>query len=209
MTPQDDLTSFVKDALAKGVPRAEIESVLIGAGWTTPQVRDALATFADVTFPVPVPRPRPYTDAREAFLYGVLAVALGLSAYNLGSLIFSLIDSWFPSGGYRDLGEATRWSISLLVVSVPVFLYVSRLLSREIRRDPSKRTSKNRAQTTYLTLFICATVVIGVLAGVVYTFLGDQLTTRFGLKSVTAGGIAAAIFAYYVKDMREARHDTP
>jgi len=55
---------------------------------------------------------------------------------------------------------------------------------------------------TYFTLFICAAVVIGVLAGLVYNFLGGELTTRFVLKSITAATIAAGIFGHYLRDMR-------
>ena len=203
MTCAEDLTTFVKDALTRGVSRGEIEDILLKAGWSTRQVSDALATFADVTFTIPVPKPRPYTDAREAFLYGLLLMALALTAYHLGMLIFRFIEQAFPlPNDVRTLREATRWPIAVLVVALPVFLYVSRLVNRDVRLDPSRRASKNRTQVTYVTLFVCAAVVIGVLAGVVYEFLGGELTTRFILKSLTAAVIAAAIFAYYLRDMR-------
>ena len=55
---------------------------------------------------------------------------------------------------------------------------------------------------TYITLFVCAAVVTGVLAGLVYRFLGGELTIRFILKSLTAAGIAAGVFGYYRRDMR-------
>ena len=40
-----------------------------------------------------VPKPRPYVSAREAFLYFVLFMLLGIVAWNLGSLLFALIDT--------------------------------------------------------------------------------------------------------------------
>ncbi|MFQ5550769.1 MAG: DUF5671 domain-containing protein [Gemmatimonadales bacterium] len=205
MTRSEDLTTFVKEALSQGVPRTEIEGILLESGWSKGQVSDALATFAEVTFPIPVPKPRPYTDARETFLYLLLFVALSFSAFNLGLLIFEFIEQAFPLTELErtgSLGEATRWPISVLVVALPVFFYVSRLVNREVRLDPSKRASKSRSQLTYLTLFVCASVVIGVLAGLVYSFLGGELTIRFILKSLTAAGIAAGIFGYYLGDMR-------
>lgn len=206
MTRTEDLTTFVKEALTRGVPRAEIEGILLQSGWSKRQVSDALATFADVTFPIPVPKPRPYTDAREAFLYGLLFVALSLSAYHLGMLIFRFIEQAFPlTDSATSLGEATRWPISVLVVALPVFFYVSRLVNRDVRLDPSKRASKSRSQMTYITLFVCASVVIGILAGLVYNFLGGELTIRFILKSLTAAGIAAGVFGYYLRDMRVER----
>jgi hypothetical protein len=203
MTRAEDLTTFVKEALTRGVSRAEIEHILLEAGWSTRQVSDALASFADVTFTIPVPKPRPYTDAREAFLYGLLFLALALSAYHLGMLIFRFIEQTFPlANEVSTFREATRWPIAVLVAALPVFLYVSQLVNRDLRLDPSRRASKSRTQVTYLTLFVCAAVVIGVLAGVVYNFLGGELTIRFILKSLTAAGIAAGIFGYYLRDMR-------
>ncbi len=95
-TPSEDLSDFVRSALGKGVPRADIDTVLRHAGWTTDQIRSALAGFADADFPIPVPRPRPYLDAREAFIYLVLFSTLYVSAYHLGSLLFDIINAALP-----------------------------------------------------------------------------------------------------------------
>lgn len=199
----DDPTAFVKEALAHGVPRAAIRDVLLQVGWSMRQVSDALASFADVPFAIPVPTPRRYTDAREAFLYALLFLALTLSAYHLGVLLFQFIEQAFPlTNDARPLREVTRWPIAVLVVAVPVLVYVSRLVNREVRLDPSRRTSKSRTQMTYITLFVCTAVAIGVLAGVVYNFLGGEVTARFILKALTAFGIAGGIFGYYLRDMR-------
>lgn len=72
MAIADELQGFVKDGLARGLSRAEIENVLLAAGWPSEQARGALAGFAEIEFPIPVPKPRPYLSAREAFLYLVL-----------------------------------------------------------------------------------------------------------------------------------------
>ncbi len=203
MTRPEDLTTFVREALTRGVARPEIERSLLQAGWSAKQARDALAGFAEVPFPIPVPRPRPYTEARDTFLHALLFLALALCAYHLGMLIFRFIDAAFPPPGVPEgLRRATRWPVSVLIVTLPVLVYVSHLVNRDIRRDPDRRASKSRIQTIYLTLFSCAAVVIGVLAGLVYNFLGGELTIRFILKSLTAAAIAAAIFAYYRRDLR-------
>ena len=203
MTRGEDLTTFVKEALARGVPRTEIEGILLQSGWSKRQVSEALATFADVAFPIPVPKPRLDTNARERFLYGLLFVVLFFSAYNFGSLMFAFIEQAFPlTDKPGSLQESTRWPISVLVVSLPVLFYVSRLINREASLDPGKRVSKNRSEMTYATLFVCAAVVIGVLANLVYNLLGGELTIRFILKSLTAVGIAAGVFGYYLRGMR-------
>ena len=206
MTRTDDLTTFVKEALTRGVPRTEIEAALSQSGWSKSQARDALAGFAEVSFPIPVPRPKPYTDAREAFLYGLLFVALFVGAIHFGGLIFALIEHAFPEPRkVVSLQEAIRMPVAVLVVALPVFLYVSRLTNRDIRLDPGKRASEIRIRLTYFTLFVAASVMIGILAGLVYSVLGDELTTRFMLKSLTAAAIAAGIFRYYLGGIRAGR----
>ena len=75
-----DLDQFVREALAKGESKQDIESALALAGWQSEQARSALNAYSDVRFSVPVPKPRPYLSAREAFLYLTLFTTLYLAA---------------------------------------------------------------------------------------------------------------------------------
>ena len=205
MAVNEELVAFVRAALGRDVPRGEIEGVLTGAGWAAPEVRAALAAFADVDFPVPVPRPRRYLSARNSFLYLTLFTTLYISAYNLGSLLFQLINTAFPdpaASTSQAVADAMRWSIASLIVAVPVFLYLSRLTSREARLDPAERVSWNRRWLTYLTLFVAAAVVIGDVITLIYSGLGGELTVRFVLKGLTVGAIAGGIFGYYLWDIK-------
>jgi hypothetical protein len=206
-TTPDELTDFVRAALARGVPREQIDAALRSAGWTVDQARIALAGFAESDFPVPVPRPRPYLDARDAFMYLVLFSTLYMSAYHLGALLFAIINAAFPDPAERPELMAyrrisMRWSISWLIVAFPVFLYMSRLAGREIASDPGKRHSKVRRWLTYLTLFIAACAIIGDGVTLVYNLLGGEITTRFLLKVLVVAGIAGPAFWYYLTDVR-------
>lgn len=210
MAINEDLLSFVRDSLGRGLSRAQIEDALIRAGWGSDQVKSALAAFAEIEFPIPVPRPKPYLSAREAFIYLVLFTTLYISAYNVGNLVFQFINRAFPDPVWvgplsftEYTRQAIRWSVASLIIAFPVFLYVSRLISRTVRRDPSKRASKIRKWLTYITLFITAGVIIGDLTTLVYNFLGGELTLRFLLKVMTVGVISGAIFGYYLWDLRQ------
>jgi hypothetical protein len=206
MAISDDLIAFVKEALARGLSKADIERALASAGWPQEQVRGALASFADVPFSIPVPRPRPYVSARDAFVYLVMFTTLYLSAFNLGQLIFELIDRAFPDPAAPLLEFtilAVRWSIASLIVAVPVFLYTTMLTARAARIDPTKRSSRVRRQLTYLTLFVAACLLIGDVTTLIYNFLGGELTTRFLLKVLTVAAIAGTAFWYYLNDVRD------
>src|SRR5262245_38277997 len=206
MAVNDELIVFVREALIRGQSRSEVEDVLRQAGWTAEQAKSALATFAAVDFPVPVPRPRPSLSAREAFMYLLLFTTLYIVAFNLGSLIFQFINRAFPDPASpmpeRFFRDAIRWSVSSLIVALPIFLYMSRLTITAARANPRGRASPVRRWLTYLTLFMAAGVLIGDVVSLVYSLLGGELTTRLVLKSITVGAIAATIFWYYLSDLR-------
>ncbi len=203
-----ELERFVQDALAAGASRQEVEAALVSAGWAPDQVRRPLAAWADVPFRVPVPRPRPYLSARDAFQYLVLFTTLYLSAWHLGSLLFDLIEIALPDAADPDyrvqgLARSMRWSVATLLVAFPVFAFMAQRIGREVARDASRRLSAVRRWLTYLTLFIAAAVLIGDLITLVYNLLGGELSLRFVLKVLVAGVISGAIFAWYLADLRK------
>jgi hypothetical protein len=206
MATNDDLHGFVRDALARGISRAEVADALARSGWGAPQVRGALAEFADVAFPIPVPRPRPYLDARDAFLYFVLFSTLYISAYSLGSLVFEFINRLFPDPAFTDrygyAASAVRWSLASLITAAPVFLFVASRTRKAVHDDPAKRGSKVRRWLTYLTLSVASSILIGDFITLVYHLLSGELTGRFILKVLTAAAIAGGAFAYYLWDLR-------
>jgi len=208
MATSDELIDFVRAALGRGLPRTQIEDALRKSGWTSDQIHGAMGAFADVDFPIPVPRARPYLSAREAFMYMVLFGTLYTSAYNLGSLIFDFINRAFPDpasqiqGSEDYLRQSIRWAVSSLIVAFPVFLYTSWLTGRAISLDPTKRASKVRRWLTYFTLFVAACALIGDVTTLIYNLLGGELTVRFVLKVITVAIIAGTGFVYYLRDLR-------
>ena len=210
--PTQDLDVFVRDALARGETRTSIATALASAGWPPEQVQAALGAWAEVPFAVPVPKPRPYLSPREAFLYLVLFATLYLSAWHLGSLLFDLINAAIPDpadqrfqAGMRD--DSMRFSVASLVIAFPIYLFVARLLARELARNPVKRLSAVRRWLTYLTLFLAVTVLVCDLIALVHSLLGGDLTLRFVLKVLVVGAIAGGIFGFYLADLRREEHE--
>jgi hypothetical protein len=206
MAINDDLLEFVRNALARGTPRTHVQEILLGAGWSRDQVSGALDSYADVAFPIPVPRPRPHLSAREAFVYLLLFSTLYVTAYNLGAIAFYYIERVFPDPAeiaYADYTrQAIRWALSSVIVASPVFLYVSWVVERSVRRDPAKRRSNVRRWLMYLTIFVAAGVLIGDFTTLVYNALGGELTIRFVFKVFVVAAIAGTVFGYYLSDLR-------
>lgn len=206
------LTEFVDRALSSGASREETQRVLLEAGWAKDQVNDALSSFSEVEFVMPVPRPKARLSARDAFLYLVMFAMLYISAFQLGNLLFQVINltlpdpllqrpgiSYDPAASARD---AIRFATASLIVAFPVFLFTAHRIEKGVNLDPTRRSSGVRKWLTYLTLFIASCVIVGDLISLLYDFLSGELTMRVALKALTVGVIAGGILAYYLRLMR-------
>lgn len=207
MAGSQDLEVFVREALARGTPRERVATTLTDAGWSTAQVQRALGAWADVEFPVPVPRPRASLSAREAFFYLLMFAALYMAAWHLCSLTFDLLNNALPDAAdaerYRMYsGSSMRWSTASLLISFPVFLWMARLVARQVTQDPIARLSPVRRWLTYLTLFLAAIAFVGDVITLVYNLLGGEITLRFLLKVLVVAVVSSAIFGYYLLDLR-------
>lgn len=206
MRDASSLDRFIERALAAGQSRDAIAAALQSAGWPDDQVRAALAQWAEVPFAVPVPRPMPVTGARQAFQYLLLFLALYLSAWQAGYLLFALIEHALPDAidGLRAPleGGGVRWAIALLVVTWPLYLWLARLTGAERRSQPMARLSGVRRWLTWMTLLVSATVIIGDLATLVYHLLGGELTLRFVLKVGVVAVLAGSLFGWYLGELR-------
>jgi uncharacterized membrane protein YidH (DUF202 family) len=199
-----ELHLFTKESLAKGQSRVAIKEALVQAGWQEQEIIKALRSFAEVDFPVPVPKKKPYLAAKEAFLYLISFITLYIFAFSLGSLLFSFVDVWFPDPLRSVFARATSTqSIASLIVAFPIFLFVSRILKQSAVQDPERKESRVRKWLTYLTLVVAAAVLIGDLIVLLSNLLSGELSARFFLKSLVVFSIAGAIFGYYLSDLQK------
>jgi hypothetical protein len=200
-----ELLEFTRQALAQKLPRSEITAILLQAGWNRAEIAAALGAFAEVEFPLPVPRRQPYLSPREAFTYAVQFSALAVATFSLGALLFDLINRSFPDRLVPNVwGAATsiRWHISYLAVSAPLFLAFYARTTRAIQLDPVKRSSKLRRGLTYFALFIVAAFLVGDTIGLIYNTLGGELTARVLLKVLTVAVIAGGTCGFFISDVR-------
>jgi hypothetical protein len=202
------LELFVKEALQSGKSKSEIAKVLKSAGWASAQTTSALNAFADESFSIPIPKPRPSLSARDAFLYLVMFSTLYYGAWNLGNLLFIFVERAFPEPTdnlYRFNGfwDNQRWSTAAIIIAFPVFFYVAYYIGQQIKLNPFKRLSSIRRWLTYITLFIAATALLSDVTTLVYNLLGGDLKIRFILKVLIVAAIAGTGFTYYLLDLRK------
>ena len=186
MTKRDDqLNRFVGEALANGTPRREIENALLEAGWRDAQAASALDAYFKADFSLPVPTPKSYVSAREAYWYLVLFSTLYLCSIALGSLLFEIIEQQFPDPirpNYRT-EETIRWAISLLAVAAPIFLFAADRIRRMLLVDPNLLGSPIRKWLTYIALLFAGAFFVGDATSLMFWFLGGELTRESSSKS--------------------------
>lgn len=210
MKPADQLATFVADALDAGNTRAEISEALLAAGWSIGEVDDALNAWADAEFSPPVPKPRPYVSAKEAFAYGLFFVSLVMIVWHTASLGFELIDMWIDDP-YADWGggvdqELLQWAIASLIVFVPIFLYLNLRVLGRAKEDPASRRSAVRKWFGYVTLFLSVVALAIDLIIAISAFIGGDLTANFLAKTALVGVLAVLVLLYYRGEMEDAEN---
>ncbi|MES1203580.1 MAG: DUF5671 domain-containing protein [Pseudomonadota bacterium] len=209
------LETFVREAIARGNDHEKIANALVSAGWTKKEVDAALSEWVLTDFGMAAPKPKPYVSAREAFLYLVLFLLLGIVAWHLGSLLFALTDKALPdaldnNNHYAFVSQEMqiRSGIAGLVVGGPLFLWLALHIRKQRRANPAMQRSRMRKWLTYLTLVIAACTLVGDAISLVYNFLAGELSTRLILKMLIIAAIAGAIFLFFIRDAeRGDEHD--
>jgi SNF family Na+-dependent transporter len=77
------------------------------------------------------------------------------------------------------MANSVRLSTSILVIAIPVYIFTSWLLEKDLANNHERRELKLRKWLTYFTLFISAITIIIDLIMFVFNFLSGELTIQF------------------------------
>ncbi len=144
--------------------------------------------------------------AKFDFFYMLSLVALIFMAVSVGMIIFQIINKNIIDvlnqfrGRYSP--DQLKFAISALIISTPIFYLTARQIYKNLFSGALKKDSGVRKWLTYFVLFVSSVVMLGWLIAVINSFLDGELTTKFILKAITAIGIAAGIFTFYLYDIR-------
>ncbi len=201
MKPSDQLEAFVKDGLRAGHSPDALRAALLAEGWSQAEIAAALDGWADRGLGVPVPRPQAQATGQDAVLYGLMFVALLTVTFNLVALGFDLIETWLPdplqvAGSYGNR-DSMRWSIAVLIVVLPVFLWLDRRAARVLSSDPGQRRSPLRQKFAAVTLFLSSLSLLGAAVAVVYAGLTGVITAQFMAKVAFVVVLALLVIAWF------------
>ncbi|MFG6082182.1 DUF5671 domain-containing protein [Paracoccus litorisediminis] len=197
MKQSEQLSEFVRLSYLEGKTSEPVRDALASAGWSGPEIEEALSGW--VPGSPPVPRPRPYASAGEALLYGLLFLSLGVISWHLCQLGMGIIDYLVPDESVYPVtpGGSERWSIAALIVFTPVFLLLHRRVSRVGQGGDGRRKSLVRKWFASMTLLMASLVLLGDAMHVIYSLLNGDVAIRFLCKAILVALIAGLVLGYY------------
>lgn len=205
------LTEFIDAMKSRGVSDEFLVALLRQNGWSEKRIYQAFGAWYEAHTGTTVPSGGGRIEAaKDAFLYLLAFITLGIWTVQLGSLLFTAIHRRFPNPTLDY--TATIWSIrqvadelASILVAFPLFLLLTRGILRGVQAQPERLESSVRKWLTYLALVITASCMIADIVTFLAYFLRGDLSTRFVLKVLTVLIIAGGIFAYYLDSLHRDR----
>ena len=142
---------------------------------------------------------------KDFFLWAGAMLALYVSIFSLVSLIFEYINSAFPDPlAYSGdpYSTAVRFGMASLIVLVPTVLLLMHIVRLAIEKEPAKADMWVRRWAIMLTLFAAGATIVIDLITLVNTFLGGEISVRFGLKVAVVLLVAILVFLHFLAEMK-------
>ncbi|MDV3353236.1 hypothetical protein D0962_30665 [Leptolyngbyaceae cyanobacterium CCMR0082] len=199
---RSELVNFIAAARSRGASDEFISSLLRNFGWPQREIERAYFVVYEefVGMPIPAPSGGQGEAARDAFIYLLSFVTLGIWTQALGEIGFILINHVIPdplSRSYGDSSFQVAFCLARLLVAYPVYLLLMRRILKDLSVYREKTYSGVRKWLTYIALLIVALVGIGTLMAFLTSFLRGELTPRFLLKVLVILVIDGSVLAYY------------
>ncbi len=150
------------------------------------------------------------TTAKDFFIYLGIIIGLYVSSISFLVLVFQIINKTFPLSGEYLWGyeQAIKSSLSALIIFFPAFVYLTRLVNKDLKLNQAKKDIWVRRWMIFLTLFIAGLTIAIDLTTLIYRLLGgEDLTLRFFLKVFFVLAVTITIFKSTLYDLKRTTFD--
>lgn len=199
---RSELVNFIAAARSQGASDEFISQLLSSFGWPQREIERAYFVVYEklVGLPIPSPRGGQGESARDAFVYLLSFVTLGIWTQALGEIGFILINHVIPdplSRSYDNASFQIAFCLARLLVAYPVYLFLMHKITRDLATYREKIYSGVRKWLTYIALLVIALVGIGTLMAFLTSFLRGEVTPRFLLKVLVILALDGSTLIYY------------
>ncbi len=153
---------------------------------------------------------KPKTTPKDFFLHLGAIVALYISVTSVLTLIFAIIDQIYPKPfQYADpYASGVSLAMAMLIVAFPLYILFMRIISSVEKISPEKRELSVRKWLTFITLFVAGLVIaIDLIVLLQKFFAGEEITFAFALKVISIIVVLAAVFGFYLREIRHTATD--
>lgn len=206
LTETQPLLKFIEAAKSQGASDEFLVALLRQNGWSEKRIYQAFGEWYQARIGSAVPSGGGRVEAaKDAFLYLLAFITLGIWTIQLGALLFAAIDRTFPNPVFHT---GTEWipliagELASIIVAFPLFLFVTSTILRSVRQQPERLESSVRKWLTYIALVITASTMICDVVAFLQYFLRGDLNIRFVLKVLVVLVIASGVFTYYFDSLR-------
>jgi hypothetical protein len=135
----------------------------------------------------------------DVFIHLLAVIAVCASVYGAASLLFTFVNTAFPDplDSPLSINDDLRFEIAILFISFPVYCWAWRSIQTDLMLNPAKRTRWIRTCPIYLTIFLAGLLLLGDAIGLLYHFLGGDLTARFVLKVAVLALVSGTVLLFY------------
>lgn len=143
-------------------------------------------------------------NAKYAFYYLLSLVSLIFTALSVGMIAFGIISSTISDvlNANNSVSDQLKFAISALIIAAPIFFTMQHFINKGLRQGELDKDSGVRRWLTYFILLVSSVTMLGVFIGVINNFLAGEFTLSFILKAVSMLLISAAVFAFYLYDIK-------
>lgn len=149
---------------------------------------------------------KPKVTPMDFFVWVGAMATLYASLFAFVSLMFDYLNYLLPDQfGYYyadPYSSSISYEMASLVVLLPTFLILMRLIRHSIERDPSRGEVWVRRWAVFLTLFIAGATIVGDLITLIMYFFNGDVTLRFALKVLVILVVAGGAFLHFLADLR-------
>ncbi|HEY0908041.1 MAG TPA: DUF5671 domain-containing protein [Candidatus Paceibacterota bacterium] len=145
------------------------------------------------------------STAQDFFLNLGVVATLYASVAAFLSLAFDVINKLFPDrlAGYGDpYSSSVRFAMATLIIVFPLFVWLSRIVTRAMAADQARKESLVRRWMVYITLFLSSAMLVIDLVTLLNTFLAGEISTRFLLKTLVVLVVGGIVFWHYLSEVR-------
>lgn len=150
---------------------------------------------------------KPKTTAKDFFFWAGAMVAFYWSVLAFIFLIFDYINysfpnplTYYPADPYQS---GISYEMASIIVLLPIFMFLMRLIRRDITADISRKEIWVRRWALILTLFVAGAAIAVDLIMLLTTFLnGEEMTIAFLLKILVVLLVAAGVFMHFSADLK-------